>query len=82
MHMFIKIIQDYLTDSGMTKGRKIANSAGPYTILRRIRQDFNKLAINPSKTSPTANVLDIITLPKTLFFTPMVSIPKANKCMA
>lgn len=75
--VFIKFKKDYLTDSGMSRGKKTASNPGPYTTLRSVRQDLNQLASNPSKISPTANMLQMMAFPKDLFFTPIVSIAES-----
>lgn len=73
--MFVKIKRDYLTDSGMSRGKKMVNSAGVYTTLRSTRQDLSQLAIDPNTISPTVNMQHKRLLVKTLFFTPIISTP-------
>lgn len=73
--VFVKIKRNYLTDSGITRGKRMANSPGAYTTLRSIRQDLSQLAINPNRISPVVNMQHMMVPPKTLFFTPIVSTP-------
>lgn len=73
--ILIKIKETYLTDSGISRGKKIVKTPGPYTTRRSIRQDLNQLANNPNTISPIAKIQQTIVLPKILFFTPVISIP-------
>lgn len=68
--------ENYLTDSGIRSGNKMASNAGPYTMRRINRHDLSHIAINPSNISPTANMQQIIVLANTLPLTPAISIPE------
>lgn len=73
--VFVKIKRDYLTDSGMSRGKKMVNSPGAYTTLRSTRQDLSQLAIDPNSISPMVNMQHMMLLAETLFFTPIISTP-------
>lgn len=73
--VFVMIKRSHLTDSGMSRGKRKANSPGAYTTLRCTRQDLSQLAINPNRISPMLNMQDMRTPPKTLFLVPIVSTP-------